>query len=335
MSALTHVRPRARVRLQGAVVVLVGASSGIGRATALAFAEHGARLVLAARSGQTLDEVARACTDRGAVAVAVPTDVADAAAVDALAEVAVERFGRIDVWVHDASALIAGPLEATPPEEVRRLIDVNVTGCINGARTALRTFRTQQQGVLIVVSSLLGLLPDPALPVYVASKFAARGLALSLHHAVADTPHIRVCLVLPGSVDTPIFQRAANHTGRRLRAIPVAYAPERVAAVIVARARRPRRQSTVGLGNRMLLAGHRLAPRLTEWGVARWSARFLLGHIPEPDETGTLFTAGGGDPVHGGHRRGRLRSRAGEMFGRWQARRGAVRRARRRAARTR
>jgi len=313
-----------RRTLRGAVVVLVGASSGIGRATALAFAEHGARLVLAARSGQALDEVTRACTARGAVALAVPTEVVDAAAVDTLAEVAVERFGRIDVWVHDASTLIAGALEATPPEEARRLVDVNVTGCINGARTALRTFRAQQQGVLIVVSSLLGLLPNPALPVYVASKFAARGLAMSLHHAVADTRDVHVCVVLPGSVDTPIFRRAANHTGRRLRAIPVAYAPERVAAVIVTRARRPRRQSTVGLGNRVLLAGHRLAPRPTEWAVARWSARFLTEDVPAPDSPGRLFSADGGDPVHGGHRRGRLRSRSGERFGRWRARRGVA-----------
>lgn len=315
-------RRRPRGRLRGAVVVLVGASSGVGRATALAFAEHGARLVLAARSDQALDDIARACRARGAVALVVPTEVADAAAVDALAEVAMERFGHIDVWVHGASTLIAGALEATPPEEARRLMDVNVTGFINGARTALRTFRAQQQGVLIVVSSLLSLLPHPTLPVYVASKFANRGLAMSLHHAVADEPHVRVCVVLPGSVDTPMFQRAANHTGRRLRAIPVAYAPERVAAVIVARARRPRRQSTVGLGNRVLLVGHRLAPRLTEWGAARWSARFVVEDLSVPDDTGTLFSAGGGDPAHGGHRRGRLRSRAGEMFGRWRARRG-------------
>jgi short-subunit dehydrogenase len=311
--------------LRSAVVVLVGATSGMGRASALAFADHGARLVLVARDADALEEVVTACHERGAAAVAVPTDVADAEAVDRLAERSLARFGRIDVWVHAASTMIAGDLEDHPAEEIRRLVDTNVTGCLNGARTALRTFRGQGSGVLIVVSSLLGLLPNPLAPAYVASKYAARGLALSLRQAVAGERDIHVCTVLPGPVDTPIFDRAANHTGQRLRAIPPAQSVERAAAMLVSVARRPRRQATTGVVNRLLLLGHRLAPRPVEWAVALWSARLLTGSTATEDHRGALFAPPASGDAHGGFRRGARRRRLGDAVGARLARRGADR----------
>jgi short-subunit dehydrogenase len=310
--------------LRGAVVVVVGATSGVGRATALAFADHGARLVLVARGGEALTTVSDTCGRRTPV-LPVPTDIADPAAVDRLAAAAVERFGRIDVWVEAASTLIVGDLEEHRPEDLQRLVAVNVTGTLHAARVALRTFRRQRHGVLIVVSSLLGLLPNPLAPAYVASKFATRGLALSLQQAVSHRPDIAVCVVLPGPIDTPMFERAANRTGRRLRAIPPAIAPERVAAAIVATARRPRRQTTAGVSSRAVLATHRLAPRLTERLAAEWSARLLVG--PEPATAGSeaLFDRPQRSAVHGGDRRGRLRRRLGEFLGAMVARRGADR----------
>lgn len=301
--------------LRDAVVLITGASSGIGRAAALAFAAEGARLVLASRSREALAEVERECRERGGQALAVPTDITDPVAVERLARSAVERFGRIDVWVEAAAVGVAGPLGAESVDELRRVVDTNVFGTALCARAALATFRKQGKGVLVLVGSLLSLFPNPLVPLYSMTKFAVRGLALNLRQAVAAHPGIRVCLVLPGPVDTPFFVRAANHTGRQLRAIPPAYAPERLAATIVACARRPRRQATAGLVAHLALVAHRLTPRTAEWFVARWSAALVTGPRPASPGSGALFEPPVSGAVHGGYRRGRLRRRLGEWLG--------------------
>jgi short-subunit dehydrogenase len=301
--------------LNQAVVVITGASSGVGRAAAFAFADHGARLVLASRGGEALEEVRQGCEERGCEAIAVPTDISDAAAVENLCHVALQRFGRVDVWVQAAAAVIAGPFGSESVEEVRRLLDTNVLGNVLTARGALATFQAQGDGVLIIIGSLLGVFPNPQVPLYSMSKYAARGLALNLRQAVVGHPGVKVCLVLPGPVDTPLFERAANRTGRRLRAIPPAYAPERLAATIVSCARRPRRETTVGLISKAVMFSHRLAPRASEWMVARWSANTITQGTSAPHTSASLFEPPSTGAVHGGHRRGRLRRRLGERLG--------------------
>jgi short-subunit dehydrogenase len=210
----------------------------------------------------------------------VPTDIADPAAVERLARLAVQRFGRIDVWIEAVAVGIAGPLGSESVDEIRRLVDTNVFGTALCARTALATFRAQGHGVLVFVGSLLSLFPNPLVPLYSMTKFAMRGLAINLQQAVAGHPRIRVSLVLPGPVDTPFFQRAANHTGRQLRAIPPAHAPERLAATILGCARRPRRQATTGVVSHLALAGHRIAPRTTESLVASRGTRSRASNPP-------------------------------------------------------
>lgn len=305
-----------RRELTGSVVVVTGASSGVGRATALAFAAAGARVVVAARTADALESTAEECRHHGAEAIAVPTDVGDPAAVRRLADAAVERFGRIDTWVNAAAVLVAGVFGDEDVDEVDRLIRTNVGGATYGARFALSRFRAQGEGVLIDVSSLLGVVANPLVPTYVMSKFAVRGLSLSLHHLSKAWPGVRTCVVLPGPIDTPLFERAANHTGRRLRAIAPAMAPERVAAKIVACARRPRRQATIGVTNHGILVAHRLAPRATEWMVARVAAALLVRPEPAPDTTGDLFVGRAEGREHGGWRRGPLRQRLGSAIGR-------------------
>jgi short-subunit dehydrogenase len=310
--------------LDGRVVVITGASSGIGRASALAFAGHGTRLVLAARGRGALADVERECRARGVDVLVVPTDIGDPEAVAALERAAVARFGAIDVWVQAAAATVAGPLGSEPTSEIRRLLDTNVLGNVLVARTALARFEAQGRGVLVIVGSLLGVFPNPLVPLYSMTKYATRGLALNLRQTVAGRPGVDVCLVLPGPVDTPLFGRAANHTGRRLRAIPPAAAPERVAATIVACARRPRREATSGAVSHAALVLHRVAPRSAEWLVARWSAALITSASPAPDDPGALFAPRPQDApgeVHGGYRRGRLRRRLGERLGTWQAQR--------------
>ena len=309
-------RPKRR-SLDGRHVVVVGATSGIGRATAVALAAHHGRLVLAARSADELDEVAAACRSAGARSVAtLAVDIGRSDGVDALADLARRELGTVDAWVNLASVLLAGDLEASPAADIERLLDTNVLGPTLLSRAALQLFDAQGHGTLVNVSSLLGVVPNPLVPVYCTSKFAITGLTRCLQ----QTPRprsIAVCLVEPGPVDTPIFAHAGNHSGRRLRAIPPPASPWRAAAAVVACVRRPRRTMTTGVTGRALLIGHRLAPQLTEWVVARYSARLVVTKDPAGPTPGTLFEPPAAGAVAGGYRHGTLRRRLGDRLGRW------------------
>jgi short-subunit dehydrogenase len=176
--------------------------------------------------------------------------------------------------------------------------------------------------VLVNISSLLGLIPNPLVPTYVMSKFAIRGLSLSLHEASAGS-RIRICTVLPGPVDTPMFQHAANYSGRAVRAIPPAASAERVAASVVRTVRRPRRQRTVGLSGAAIMALHYLCPRLVESLVARAAAALVVTGRAAPPTTGSLMQPRGLAAVDGRWRRSAFRRRIGDGVGRRAARRAA------------
>jgi NAD(P)-dependent dehydrogenase (short-subunit alcohol dehydrogenase family) len=158
------------------VVVITGASRGIGRATARHFAERGASVVLGARSEEALLGAAAECGALGGRALAVPTDVAEWASVEGLARRSVEHFGRIDVWVNNAVLAAVGRLEEVPPDANRRVVEANLLGYIHGAQAALPRFREQGSGVLINMSSGFGFVGAPYAGAYTATKFAQRGL---------------------------------------------------------------------------------------------------------------------------------------------------------------
>jgi short-subunit dehydrogenase len=260
------------------VVVVTGASSGIGRATAFAFARRGVVVVVTARRVEPLAELARECESLGGRALAVPADVTDGAAVEGVARRAVEAFGRVDVWVNNAAVTIFGRLEEAPPDAHRRLVETNLLGCVHGARAALPIFREQGAGILINVSSIVGTMGQPFTSTYTATKWAIRGLSESLRMELADAPGIRVCTVLPGSIDTPLFQHGANYTGRAVKPLSPIVAPERVAAAIVSLARRPRREVVVGWWARLPRLARALSPTLHERLFARQVER---GHFEE------------------------------------------------------
>jgi NAD(P)-dependent dehydrogenase (short-subunit alcohol dehydrogenase family) len=277
--------------LADSVVVITGASSGIGRASALRFAGKGASVVLNARREWALQEVARQCEALGARALVVPGDVRDRQAMDALARRALEAFGRIDVWVNDAAVTAFGRFEEIPPEVYDRVVETNLLGYANGARAALRAFREQGSGVLINLSSVVGTVGQPYATPYVATKWAIRGFAESLRMELSlDGDHdIHVCTVLPGSVDTPLFQNGANYSGRAVRPMPPIYDADEIAAAIVDLARNPKREHFVGGQPRMMAMQRRMTPTLFEKMFARQVDRTHFQDRAEAPSTGNVF----------------------------------------------
>jgi NADP-dependent 3-hydroxy acid dehydrogenase YdfG len=269
--------------LRNKVVVVTGASSGVGRAAAEAFARKGATVVVVARRPEALDEVVASCRALGADALAAPADVTDAEALDAVARTAVETYGRIDIWVNNAAQMMLSRLEEAPLDDIRAVIDTGVMGYINGCRAALPWIRAQGRGVIINVGSVLDQVPAPYLTPYVITKHASRALASCLRAEVhLDAPKIKVCSVHPGAIDTPFFQHAANYTGREVKALRPTYDPHRVARAIVSCARFPRREVYVGIVPRVGSISYRLAPGITERVTARMVDRgqFADGHAP-------------------------------------------------------
>lgn len=280
--------------LAGAVVVITGASSGIGRATARAFASRGARLVLAARRARLLAAAARECEMAGAVALPVPTDVTDPRQVEFLAEQAGSRFGGIDVWVNNAGVLLLGRFEDTPAEAFRRVIEVNLFGCVHGAQAALPWLHARGGGVLVNVASIEGKTAFPYSSAYAASKHAVVGFSQALRQELRDSG-VDVCTVLPAAIDTPLFQHSGNYTGRAIRPPRPVYEVEKVAAAIVRCAEHPQAEVTVGAAGSAMIALRLLSPALFERLAARQveSEHFL--ERPEPANPGNLFVPAGGD----------------------------------------
>lgn len=277
-------------KLAEAVVVITGASSGIGRATALEFARKGAAIVIAARNLRTLRAVADEVEQLGGRALVVPTDVGDAGEVDRLAERAVDEFGRIDVWVNNAAALIIGRLEEVPAEAVRRIVETNLLGVLYGSQTAVRHFRPQNRGVLINISSGFGTFASPDQATYVSTKFGVRGLSEALRMELRGTG-IHVCTVMPTSIDTPVYRHTANYTGREVRPLGRVLPPEEVARTIVRLAERPKRETVVGEEVNLVKAVHKLAPGLYELLASRQVVEEnMLKGAPAPATHGNLFT---------------------------------------------
>ena len=248
------------------VVVITGASSGIGRETALEFAQLGASVVLAARNVEALEEVVREAERIGGRAEAVPTDVAEWPEVERLAARAVERFGRIDTWVNNAAVSEYATVEQMTVEEIDRMVRVNLLGQIYGSKAAVSRMVPEGDGTIINVGSALSERAIPLQSVYCATKHGILGFTEALRLELArDHPEITVSLVMPSSINTPLFDLARSKMGVKPMPIPPIYEPRVVAEAIVFAAEHARRTVTVGGSGKFMTLMDRLSPDLVDW----------------------------------------------------------------------
>ncbi|MDA7415372.1 SDR family oxidoreductase [Xenophilus arseniciresistens] len=294
-------------RLAAKGIVLTGASSGIGRATALAMASEGAALVLAARDEAALQGLVRECEALGGRATAVPTDVTDPEAVAALARRALEVLGQVDVWINNVGVGAVGRFDETPVAAHRRVVEANLLGHIHGAHAILGAMRQRGRGTLINMISIGGWIPTPYAAAYSASKFGLRGFSEALRGELVDLPGVHVCEVYPTFVDSPGLSHGANYSGRQVGAPPPLIDPRRVARVLVAlsASERPRAKTYMGAPALPGMFAHALAPDLLARAMGHVMRRALAGAGPALAADGNLFQSSRTHEVDGGFRRQR------------------------------
>ncbi|MGI4799090.1 MAG: SDR family oxidoreductase [Janthinobacterium lividum] len=288
--------------IAGQRVVITGASSGIGAATAIAFAEAGARVFLGARGREGLDEVASRCVAAGGSATVRPVDCTDASAVAAFAAEACDLLGGIDLWFSCEGVGVLGRFEDVPIADHARVVDVNLVAHMNDVHAVLPIFLAQDRGTWVNMISSGGFVATPYAAAYSASKFGLRGLSSALRGEVSKRPHIHICDVCPIFVDTPGVDHAGNYTGTRLSLPPGSLAPETVAKAVVRLAKRPRNLTAVGAPAIAFKLGEFAAPNLLAAIMSgfldTWSAR-----APDGDDSdGALFEPGVPAGADGGRR---------------------------------
>lgn len=271
------------------VVVITGATSGIGRATALKCAEEGAAVVLAARNIEELQAVALECENLGGFALAVPTDVSKEEEIEVLAESAIATFGKIDVWVNNAAVTSLGTFEDTPTEVMRQIVETNLLGYMYGAQVAIPLFKEQGQGTLINVSSIVGKTGQAFASVYSATKAGIIGLSDSLRQELINEKDIQVCTVLPSVIDTPLFQHAANFSGKAIKPMNPIYPAEDVADAILALIQKPKRESYVGGTGKYIAIEHALMPNKNEYKLLKMVEKDHFEDTPTDESTGNIF----------------------------------------------
>jgi short-subunit dehydrogenase len=252
--------------LAGQVVIVTGASSGIGRETALHFAREGARLVLAARRQQRLQGLENEIRALGTEVLSLPTDVAQQDQVEAMVERALERFGRVDILVNNAGVGLVALVEETTAEDMEMVLRVNFLGAFYGIRAVLPVMRRQGSGHIINISSFVGKRGLPLSGAYCASKFALVGLSESLRLELRGSG-IKASVICPVGTATEFFAAAKDPGGRKPSPKPPVQTPSHVARAIVRCARSPRPEVILYPPARILVVLNALSPTLADWVI--------------------------------------------------------------------
>jgi NAD(P)-dependent dehydrogenase (short-subunit alcohol dehydrogenase family) len=290
--------------LRDQVVVVAGASSGIGRASALKLAGRGAKVVVAARSEEGLTSLVAEIIAQGGTAAYAVCDVADFAQVQQVADFAVRTYGRIDTWVNCAAVSVFATFEDTTPEEFRRLMEVNYLGQMHGALAALPHLRQAGQGAIIAISSVESIVSLPLHAAYSASKHAVEGAMDALRRdLIADGAPISVTSVKPATINTPFFTNSRNKMDVKPKGPPPLYSPSVVAACVVYAAEHPVRDLFAGGAGKQMALSQFLAPRFTDAAMGKATIRSESTRQPMPGGSpGNLDRASDDDRTDGDFR---------------------------------
>jgi NAD(P)-dependent dehydrogenase (short-subunit alcohol dehydrogenase family) len=257
-------------RTQREVVVITGASAGVGRATARAFARRGARIGLLARGRDALNGARREVESLGGEAIAIPTDVADAKQVESAAEAIERELGPIDIWINNAMTSVFSPIAETEPEEIKRVTEVTYLGTVYGTMAALKRMRPRDRGSIIQVGSALAYRAIPLQAAYCAAKHAVQGFTESLRcELLHDNSRIHVSMVHLPALNTPHFSWVKSRLPRKPQPVPPIYQPEIAADAIIWAAGHHRREMQVGLPTVLAIEVNKLAAGLVDRYLAR------------------------------------------------------------------
>lgn len=300
--AARSLRLHAGVDLTGKVVVITGASAGVGRAVAREFAAKGARLGLLARGVERLEAAREEAIRAGTQAIALPADVADAAAVDAAATRVEQELGPIDIWVNNAMTTVFGPVDSITPEEFRRITEVTYLGTVYGTMSALRRMRPRNRGVIVQVGSALAYRGIPLQAGYCGAKHGARGFTDSVRtELLHDGCPIRLTMVHLPAVNTPQFDWCRSRMPRRAQPVPPIFEPEVAARAVVWASQHGKRELYVGWPTLKTIVGNKLLPGLADHLAADqgWDGQMTSEAEPE-SRPGNLFEPVPGDyEAHG------------------------------------
>ncbi|KLK94645.1 short-chain dehydrogenase [Microvirga vignae] len=289
------------------VVVVTGASAGVGRAVAVAFGRDGWRVALIARGRERLASAAREVEQAGGQALVIAADVADASAIESAASQVVSTWGRIDIWINNAMASVFAPATDLTPDEIRRVTDVTYLGQVHGTLAALRHMREKNKGTIVQIGSALSYRSIPLQSAYCAAKFAVRGFTDSLRSELQhEGSRVRLTMVQLPAVDTPQFDWARSHLPRGLQPVGPIHEPEPVAEAIMRAALEAPREMWIGSPTIQAILGTMVAPGFLDRMMARRAWEGQMTDEPAMPRDGNLFDAPPGDPGA----RGRFGSRS-------------------------
>jgi NAD(P)-dependent dehydrogenase (short-subunit alcohol dehydrogenase family) len=276
---------------QPRVAVVTGSSAGVGRATAVELAGPGSTIALLARGAAGLAGAAADVEAAGGRAVVVPTDVADADAVEAAAERIEDAAGPIDVWINNAMTTVFAPVWEVGADELRRATEVTYLGQVHGTMAALRRMRPRDRGTIVNVGSALAFRAIPLQAAYCGSKFACRGFTESVRSELrSERSSVRISMVHLPAVNTPQFGWCLNRLPKHPQPVPPIYSPEVAARWIVSAARHPRRQKILGSFNTFLVLANKVAPGVIDHYVATTAVDSQQSDVDvEPDRPANLW----------------------------------------------
>jgi NAD(P)-dependent dehydrogenase (short-subunit alcohol dehydrogenase family) len=290
--------------MSGTVVVVTGASSGVGRACARAFGAEGGRVALIARNTAALEDAAQEIRQAGGTALVCPLDVADAEAVEDAAAQVEAAWGRIDVWVNCAMVTVFAPIMSMEANEFKRVTEVTYLGYVYGTLAALRRMRPRDQGTIIQIGSALAYRSIPLQSAYCAAKAAIRGFTDSLRtELIHDGSHVKVTMLQLPAVNTPQATRQRNKLDKQAQPVPPMFTPESIAAIAVRAATNPPREILIGRPTIQAVWAQKFIPGLLDLYLGKYGYASQMIDKPNRQHGDILFQTQPEDPgAHGPYR---------------------------------